>query len=283
MSLWQGYGDAGGAGSGHDLQWACTVYLGGLFWDGPSGLLALLLLPMSLYACLVPENSPLPALAGFAPLALATCITLLPALLIALQCLGAESQANEAHYFDCMQRTGLSLAQGYAWSVARARVPLHLRLVYEGDLRHFPTRRRRFSAYSQDERREAWHAVNAMLRSYFGTCLAQGVAPVRAGERLATLLLHVIAGASVVLLIVICQVQPGVWDSIIHQDLPQVPASLHVAVLALVYSVLLISLRAEARVAAFIRALQAHMLALTAQAAQPAPDESAAPLDNGWG
>jgi hypothetical protein len=219
----------------------------------------------------------------WAPLVVAVAFTLPFALLLALFCLGQDSQANEDYYFSCLHQTGLTLFQAGDGRPPPLGSAGALWLVYYADLWHYPASRRRYSTYSYYERRAAWRTVNVALRAYYRECLLEGIAPVRATELLTTLLLNAILLASLALLAVIYLTHAGMLQSVLHSATMSLPVSVYVAALALVDSIILLSLRTEARLAALLRAMQAHLLALSTIPADTPPANPAAPLDNGWG
>jgi hypothetical protein len=287
MSRWQGYGELDDGG-GEGLDWACTVYLDGLLWERVGTVFTLVLVPLLPYILMWGGDYHGDPASGnpqvdWIPLAVAALCTLPFALLLALSCLGPESQANEDYYFACLHQTGLTLLQAGDGRPPPLGNAGALWLVYYADLGHYPANRRRYSTYSYYERRAAWHTVNTALRAYFRECLLEGVAPVRTNELLTSVLLNAVLLASIALLAVIYATHAGALQAIMHSATIRLPVSVYVAALALVDSLVLLSLRTEARLAAFLRAMQAHLLALSTIPADTPPASPAAPVDNGWG
>jgi hypothetical protein len=282
MSLWRGLSGAGRS-TVFDLPWACATYLDLLAGNRVQWILGLLVLP----ALFIISGSEALAQDSLQPawgtLIAALLVTLVPALALLWVGETIEAPANESHFFQRLHDCGLDepALRNAQWPVL-GMTPL-LRLVYQTDLAHFPASRHDYTSFTYTERRMAWSMVNTALRAYYRECLRRGLAPVRLAELQGALLLHLIALASLVLLGVAALSLPREIWAAGELLLTRLPLEACIAALALYDCLILVVLRTEMRVAAFIRALQAHLMAHSAEAAHVAEAAPGSAEDNGWG
>lgn len=273
MSSWRGE-DRLDVGDALGLSWACEVYQGLMFWKPLFAVAMPFVLPVLVYMMQWQANQGTAAAVAMGPLILAAIVTGLPALV--LTSLGLSGRANETYFFSQLQQLGFSQLHA-----CDSRPPLLgpglLRFTYMCDLGCYPAGRHNYGQHTYSECRRAWSIVRAALRAYYRECLAAGLAPVLPVELLSVALLSAVAGASLVLLPVAIMGHPAA------QLLgPSTPVGIYIAFFALIYSFFAFDQRTEARVAAFLRALQAHLMTHSAAGDRWQETDAAAPPDTGW-
>jgi hypothetical protein len=254
------------------LQWACAVYLDALWWDRLSAILSLILPPLCVLILIYSSDTA----GAVMPLLLAFILTSIPALFVSMSCLGAESQANETYIFACLRGTGFNPEQ-----VDDQRPPvlgsILVRVIYYSDIWHYPGRNGLSAIGSYRDKSQAWRIVNGALRAYYRRCREQALAPVRPAEATAVALLWAILAAGAV-----AQGLILLWLYSEQQPLTPPPFSAICAGLALLDSVILLGLRTDARLGAFLRALQTHLLTQSVLAERETGADAATPPDSGW-
>lgn len=243
-----------------ELAWACKLYSGGLVWDIWLTAVSLLAMPgLTLIGVLTGIDLLSSELPDRFPLILALSFTLLPALALAYVCLGHDSLANEGCFYANMQKIGLTAEQLSDKRPVYCLSPLVL-LVYFSDLWHYPTGRRHGANRDGGDWMQAWRIINDALRGYYRECLLRGYPPVGRLELAATLALWLALLASVGVIAATVQAHAEMLRSILQGD-SSLPLGVYTAMLVFVDSAVLLSLRTEARLRAFLDALQAYLVA----------------------
>jgi hypothetical protein len=253
MSLWQGYG--GAQRPNQQLEWACGVYLGALFWDRLYASVAVLIPPACVIALMLWSNARGAPLAERAPLALALLLTAVPALVLSLSSLGAAHRASEQYYLACLRRCGLTSPQAFERQPPQLRSTLLL-LVYYSDVWHFPGRMSLGTEIANPAYIQAWRTVNGALNAFYRTCQERGLEPVRPAEAGFVAWLWTVQLLSLACLYVLSH-------ELRSAPLLQLPQLNGVVAAGLVFceSAILLSIRTDARLGAFLRALVTQLMA----------------------